>query len=219
MQALWLEKMTKIKPEIESSPDAAYVQRAGIYAEFGKIICISVGYFTEIMTPSAEGNTEKRLRLRLKSFAGDDETHILEDFFQVVGKMQKKTGFKLVGHNIQEFDVPYLCRRAVILQVELPEILELYGRKPWEVPVLDTMQLWRFGDHKHFTTLQLLTEVLGIPSSKDDITGQDVARVYWEEQDLERISRYCQKDVVAVAQLLLRLKRLPLLTNEDIEYV
>lgn len=216
MQELWSDKVSKIKPEFENGPEAAYPELAGFYAEFGKIICISAGYFAEVAEATDADSSSKRMQLRVKAFAGDDEARVLQDFFEVVEKMQKKPGFKLAGHNIQEFDIPYICRRAVILQVDLPEVLELYGRKPWEIPVVDTMQLWRFGERRHFTSLQLLTSVLGIASSKDDIQGYDVGRVYWQEHDLERIIRYCRKDVIAVAQLLLRLKKMPLLTEQDI---
>lgn len=219
MQELWLDKISKIKPEIEVEPGAAYLERASFYAEFGKIICISGGFFTGFSETTNTGQPAKHYQLRLKAFAGDDEAIILQEFFKVVEKMQTRPGFKFVGHNIQEFDIPYICRRAVIHGIPLPDALQLYGKKPWEVPVLDTLHLWRFGDYKHYTSLQLLTTVLDIPSPKEDLQGSEVARVYWEDHDLERIARYCQRDVVAVAQLLLRFQHKPLLQEGDIQYV
>ncbi|SFV33669.1 ribonuclease H-like domain-containing protein [Thermoflavifilum thermophilum] len=218
LQELWIEKHSKIKPESGIPPSEAYAERAGIYAEFGKIICISAGYFTASSGDITQ-EAATHFQFRVTSFFGDQESEILQDFFQVVKKVQHKPGFRLAGHNIQEFDLPYICRRALIQGLALPEALQLYGKKPWEVPVLDTLHLWRFGDYKHYTSLQLLTTVLGIPSPKEDLHGSEVAKVYWQDHDFERIVQYCQKDVVAVAQLLLRLQNLPLLEDQDIQYV
>lgn len=207
LQALWSEKFTKIAPDSEDIA-AGYSQKAGIYAEFGKIICISVGYFHK------EANV---LHLRLKSFSGVMEAPLLKAFFELLQYFaQKKPGFQLAGHNIREFDVPYICRRAVVNQLVLPPSLEFHGRKPWEVNLVDTLQLWRFGDVKHYTSLKLLAAILGIATPKDDMDGSMVSKVYWEEQDLPRIVTYCQKDVVTVAQLILRFKGMPLLQPADI---
>ncbi|MBV8251002.1 MAG: ribonuclease H-like domain-containing protein [Chitinophaga sp.] len=207
LQVLWREKNTKIAPESESE-DASYADRAGIFAEFGRIVCISVGFF------HLENN---RYQLRLKSFASEDEVSLLNNFFELVQKFQERMpSFQYAGHNIREFDIPFICRRSVIHQLSLPKSLQLHGLKPWEVPVVDTLHLWRFGDFKHYTSLKLLTAIMGIDSSKDDIDGSMVGKVFWETKDLERIATYCQKDVLAVAQLLLRFKRLPLLLPEDI---
>lgn len=210
MQYLWQEKITKIAPE-SGNPQEAYVDRAGIYAEFGRIVCISVGFF----------HLEKdRYQLRIKSFCGDDEAAILREFLETVNRFYTKhPQFRFSGHNIREFDIPFICRRSVIHQLSLPTALQLHGFKPWEVPMLDTLQLWRFGDFKHYISLRLLTTILGIPTSKDDIDGSKVGQVYWQDKDLPRIVTYCQKDVVAVAQLLLRFKTLPLLPPEDIVFV
>ncbi|MCL6524656.1 MAG: ribonuclease H-like domain-containing protein [Thermoflavifilum sp.] len=215
MQELWMEKLSKTKPESEMSAADAYANRAGIYAEFGKIICISMGFFYYL----PYDGINKRLQLRVTSFSGDDETQVLNGFFGVIERLNNKDTLKFVGHNIQEFDLPYICRRAIILGLELPEKLQWYGKKPWEVPVIDTLHLWRFGDHKHYISLQLLTTVLGIASPKEDMRGSEVASIYWQEHDLERIAQYCQKDVVAVAQLLLRLRHEPLLAEDQIEYI
>lgn len=207
MQQLWREKMAKTLP-VSGNDDSAYADRAGIYAEFGKIVCISVGFF------SLENN---RYQLRLKSFYNDDEAVVLSGFLELINKFYAKyPRFQFAGHNIKEFDIPFICRRSVIHQLSLPQPLQLHGFKPWEVPMLDTLQLWRFGDFKHYISLKLLTAVMGIDTPKDDIDGSMVGKVYWEEKDLERIATYCQKDVLAVAQLLLKFKRLPALIPEDI---
>jgi len=210
MQQLWREKIAKTAP-VSGNEETAYADRAGIYAEFGKIVCISVGFF------SVENN---RYTLRLKSFYDDDESVVLTRFLELVNKFYAKPPrFQFAGHNIKEFDIPFICRRSVIHQLSLPQPLQLHGFKPWEMPMLDTLQLWRFGDFKHYISLKLLTAVMGIDTPKDDIDGSMVARVYWEQKDLVRIAAYCQKDVLAVAQLLLKFKRLPALKEEDIVFV
>lgn len=207
MQRLWGEKMAKTAPESENEAEL-YADRAGIYAEFGKIICISVGFF----------NLENgAYYLRMKSFYDDDESIVLNGFLALVEKFyDKHQHFQFAGHNIKEFDIPFICRRSVIHQLSLPKPLQLHGFKPWEMPMLDTLHLWRFGDLRHYTSLKLLTAVLGIETPKDDIDGSMVGKVYWETHDLERIVAYCQKDVTAVAQLLLRFKRLPLLREDQL---
>lgn len=168
-------------------------QRAGIYAEFGKIICISVGCL------QYDANGEQQLFLR--SFYGQDEKAILQDFAEVVHKWGKRSQY-LCGHNIREFDVPFICRRMLVNQLRLPELLDLSGAKPWEVRHLDTLQYWKFGDHKHFTSLRLLAELFGIPSPKDDLDGSMVAETYYKEGDVARIARYCEKDVITVVRLV-----------------
>ncbi|MGH2643823.1 MAG: ribonuclease H-like domain-containing protein, partial [Chitinophagaceae bacterium] len=145
---------------------------------------------------------------------------LLSNFFEKAAQFEKKVpGYIFCGHNIKEFDIPYICRRAVINGLELPERLQLYGKKPWEVNMLDTLHLWRFGDHKNYTSLNLMATVMNIPTPKDDIDGSQVAEVYWKQHDLPRIAHYCEKDVLTVAQLLLQFKQLPLLSEENIEIV
>jgi len=184
-----------------------FYERAGIWAEFGKIICISVGYFTA---------AEETKQLRIKSFYGDDEKQLLLDFKELLETHFYKKLHVLCAHNGKEFDFPYIARRMIIHQIELPTKLNLFGKKPWEVSHLDTMELWKFGDYKHYTSLKLLTSILGIPSPKDDISGSDVAMVYYKENDLDRIVRYCEKDTIAVAQLVLRFNNEPLLKESEI---
>jgi uncharacterized protein YprB with RNaseH-like and TPR domain len=200
------EKKTQYQRKEEFTPEAFY-SRAGIWAEFGKIICISVGYFVDV---------EKSKQLRLTSFFGDDEQALLTDFKVLLDKIFVKKSNVLCAHNGKEFDFPYIARRMIVHQITLPEKLNLFGKKPWEVPHLDTLELWKFGDYKHYTSLKLLTSILGIPSPKDDIDGSEVAQVYYQEKNLQRIVAYCEKDTVAVAQVLLRFNNQALLQETDI---
>ncbi|WMI68866.1 3'-5' exonuclease [Mangrovimonas sp. YM274] len=183
-----------------------FYERAGIWAEFGKIVCISVGYF------SFQGDMRQ---FRVTSFFGD-EIKILQDFKNLLTTHFGQPKHVLCAHNGKEFDFPYIARRMIIHNIELPYKLNLFGKKPWEVPHLDTLELWKFGDYKHFTSLKLLTNVLGIPSPKDDIDGSEVRRVYYEENDIDRIVTYCEKDTVAVAQIFLRLRGDELLHDNEI---
>ncbi len=185
-----------------------FYERAGIWAEFGKIICISVGYFTI---------QKDEKQFRLKSFFGDDEKELLLEFKELLDAHFNRKEHVLCAHNGKEFDFPYIARRMIINSVELPKKLNLFGKKPWEIPHLDTMELWKFGDYKHYSSLKLLTSILAIPSPKDDIDGSEVAAVYYKEKNLERIVTYCEKDTVAVAQLLLRFNNEELL--EDFQIV
>lgn len=200
------EKKTAYQRKDEITASAFY-EKAGIWAEFGKIICISVAYFTE---------KETVRNLRVTSFYGDDEKKILTDFKRLLDVHFNKASHVLCAHNGKEFDFPYIARRMIIHQIELPTKLNLFGKKPWEVPHIDTMELWKFGDYKHFTSLQLLTSILGIPSPKDDIDGSEVANVYYKEKNLERIVNYCEKDTIAIAQLLLRFNNEELIQESEI---
>jgi len=184
-----------------------YYHRAGIWAEFGKIICISVGYFT---------NDKPVKNFRVTSFFGDNEKDILIDFKNLLDNHFNKASHILCAHNGKEFDFPYIARRMIINGVSLPNKLNLFGKKPWEIPHLDTMELWKFGDYKHYTSLKLLTNILGIPSPKQDIDGSQVASVYYEEKNINRIVKYCEADTIAVAQLILRFKNLPLIQKTNI---
>lgn len=198
IQDLWANKHSFLKNETETAEEG-YLKRAGVYAEFAKIICISIGYFKN------EKETNQRT-LRIKSFFGDNEKTLLEEFTHLLNKNFPPDRYHFCGHNIREFDVPFICRRLLINYLPFPEILDVSGKRPWEMHHVDTLQLWKFGDYKNYTSLKLLAEVLGIPSPKDDIEGKDVCRVYWQEKGLERIMEYCQRDVVTVARLLLRFK-------------
>ena len=209
-QSLWDEKT--LWQRKEQTPSAYYMERAGILAEFGKIVCISVGIFTIETTA-----------VRLKSFYGTDEKKILTDFAQLLQQYYHKPNHRLCAHNGKEFDFPYLARRMLIQGVPLPTMLDISGKKPWEVKHLDTMELWKFGDYKNFTSLKLLAHVLGIPSPKDDIDGSQVATLYYENLDnstlhkasLDRIVTYCQKDVFTVCQVFFKLSHGKLLDSKS----
>lgn len=205
MQELYALK-TQYQRKDEFTPEEFY-HRAGIWAEFGKIICISVGYFVE-----RKGENQ----LRVTSFYGDNEHKLLVDFKNLLDTHFNHPNHLLCAHNGKEFDFPYIARRMIINQIELPNKLNLFDKKPWEVPHLDTMDLWKFGDYKHYTSLKLLTAILGIPSPKQDIDGSEVANVYYQEKNLSRIVEYCERDTVAVAQLLLRFLNKPMVEEIDI---
>lgn len=190
--------------------EEVYGDKGGIFAEFGKIVCIGVGALRR------EGGS---YALRATSFHGDDERDILERFTALLNKSYSTDNHWLCGHNGKEFDFPWIARRCIVHGIRLPKLLDVGGLKPWEVGFLDTMKMWSFGDHKNFTSLGLLTHLLGIPTPKDDISGADVARVYYEDKDLERIATYCKKDVVATAQLYLRLKGEVMVRGEQITMV
>lgn len=213
-QYLWGHKAKSIlkKYDEEVSPEDAekVYEKAGIYAEFGKIACISVGIF-------ARDKATEEMSVRLKSYASTDEAEILRGFSELLNKhFPHIARHFLCGHNIKEFDVPFICRRMLIHQMPFPELLNVAGKKPWETKhLLDTMELWKFGDGKNYTSLKLLAATFGFPSPKDDIDGSQVRGVFYDEGDVERIARYCEKDVVAVMQLMLRYKRMPLRLTID----
>ena len=207
LQGLW-ETKTQYQRKDEIDPETFY-ERAGIWAEFGKIVCISVGYFT------LKGDIRN---FRVTSFFGE-EKKILLDFANLLNNHFGQAQHLLCGHNAKEFDIPFIARRMIIHQVALPAKLNLFGKNPWEIPHLDTLELWKFGDYKHFTSLKLLTKILGIPSPKGDIDGSQVAQVYYVEKDIDRIVTYCEKDTIAVAQLFLRFRREDLLIEEEILHV
>lgn len=198
-------KKTEYQRKDEVSVEDFY-ERAGIWAEFGRVICISVGYFVHL-----EGNRS----FRVTSFSGD-EKQLLINFKSLLDKHFNRDNHLLCAHNGKEFDFPYIARRMIINSITLPSKLNLFGKKPWEVAHLDTLELWKFGDYKHYTSLNLLTNILGIPSPKQDIDGSQVAKVFYEENDLERIVQYCERDTLAVAQLLLRFNNLDLLSEDEI---
>jgi len=200
------EKKTQYQRKDEFTA-AQFYERAGIWAEFGKIICISVGYFV---------NVKEVMQFRITSFFGDDEHKLLTDFKVLLNKHFAKKANVLCAHNGKEFDFPFIARRMIVHQIELPKKLNLFGKKPWEIPHLDTLELWKFGDFKHYTSLKLLTSILGVPSPKDDIDGSEVAGVYYKEKNIDRIVTYCEKDTIAVAQILLRFNNESLLKDENI---
>lgn len=188
---------------------AEVFQRAGIYAEFGKIVCISVGLVTGV-----KGD----FGIKLNSYYGDDEKQLLQEFVSMLTELETKRQLIFCAHNGKEFDFPYLSRRLLINGMQLPEALDNAGKKPWEIKHLDTLELWKFGDYKHYTSLDLLTAIFNIPSPKAGIDGSMVADVYYKENDLNKIKEYCENDVLAVAQLIMRYMGLPLIEKEKISF-
>ena len=203
-QMLWEEK-TRYQRKEESSAEEFY-DRAGIWAEFGKIVCISVGYFSF---------RHQQRTFRVTSFTGE-EKNLLEDFSRLVNEHFSRPNKLFCAHNGKEFDFPYISRRMIINGIEIPQKLQLFGKKPWEIPHLDTMEMWKFGDYKHYTSLKLLAHILGIPSPKDDIDGSEVRNVFYNEGDIDRIATYCEKDTITVAQILLRFRNDTLLNDDEI---
>ena len=203
---LWEEKSRFIREKNQSSLEESY-SSAGIFAEFGKIICIGLGYF-------AQRQGERIFRVR--SIEGDDEKKVLQEFANLLESHTGKPFRLLCAHNGKEFDFPYLCRRMLVHGIQLPQLLNIAGKKPWEVAHLDTMELWKFGDYKNYTSLKLLAQLFSIPTPKDDISGADVYDVYYKEKNLERIATYCRKDVITMARVMQRFMGVTYLSDEEI---
>ncbi|MBI3500278.1 MAG: 3'-5' exonuclease [Bacteroidetes bacterium] len=201
---LWDGKAKYFLEENQTSTDV--YKRAGIYAEFGKVVCITVGMFSG-------------KNFRLKSFHGDDEKTMLEEFSALLNTHYNTEKHFLCAHNGKEFDFPFLARRILVNGMRIPKILDNAGKKPWEVRYLDTLELWKFGDYKSFTSLNLLAEIFGIPSPKGDMDGSMMYKVYWEDKDWERIVKYNQRDVLTVAQVYLKFKGEKLIEEKDVVIV
>ncbi|HEY0652358.1 MAG TPA: 3'-5' exonuclease [Chryseosolibacter sp.] len=207
LKTQWARKASFFKRHLDQSDEELFHDRAGIYAEFGKVVCISVGKFFD--------HESGELGLKTKVYSGHDENVLLNQFKTMLEKMDSST-LRFCAHNGKEFDYPYLCRRMLIQGIPLPPALNLSGKKPWDVQHLDTLELWKFGDVKHYTSLDLLATIFNIPSSKNNIDGSQVNFVYHKENGLDRISEYCRGDVVVLAQLFLRLKGYPLIADANI---
>lgn len=206
IQNIWSKKHER-SDYLNSLPiETAYKEKAAIFAEYGKIVCISVGLFDS-----------KKEQFRLKSFYSENEASLLSNFVDFCLSLKKK--FIFCGHNIKEFDIPYICRRLLVSGYKIPKILDFQDKKPWEIELIDTMQYWRFGDYKNYTSLETLTTIFQLPTPKEDIDGSQVGRVFWEENNLVRIAEYCQQDVVAVMQLYRKFHHLPLLSPSQIEII
>ena len=206
LKVQWSRKASFLKREETQTDEDLFHERAGIYAEFGKINCNSIGKFCD----SEDGG----LGLKTKAFYGHEEATLLTDFKTMLEKLGDQ--IKLCAHNGKEFDFPYLCRRMLVNGIPLPPALNLSGKKSWQVDHLDTLEMWKFGDYKHYTSLDLLATIFNIPSSKSDIDGSKVNYVYHQLGDLEKIKNYCVADVQVLAQLFLKMKSLPLLKEENI---
>ena len=199
LKVQWARRASFFKRDPQQSDEEIYNERAGIYAEFGKIVCIAVGGFFDV--------EQGKIALRTKAFYGDDEKKLLQEFNTMVEK-KNNNALKFCAHNGKEFDFPYLCRRMLVNEVNIPPLLNLMGKKPWDVVHLDTLEMWKFGDYKHYTSLDLLTAIFNIPSSKSDMDGSQVNAVYYCDHNLEKIKDYCVRDVEVLSQLYLKLKRI-----------
>jgi len=207
----WGKKSNYLRTDISETDHELFDTKAGIFAEFGRIICISVGIETQ-------GKNGKQLRI--KSFYGDDERVLLSEFIELVNTKFDQGSLHFCAHNGKEFDFPYICRRILINRLIIPESLNIAGKKPWEVKHLDTMDLWKFGDYKHYTSLELLAAIFNIETSKDDIDGSQVARVYYNEKNgLERVKTYCEKDVSVLAQIYYALTSQEAIKPENINFI
>ncbi len=207
---LWTKKADLISKDPEIDVSDLYKERAGIYSEFGKIIVIGMGFLM--------GNEKDGFGIRTKALKGDDEKELLIEFNKIVSKLNPAETV-LVAHNGKEFDFPYIARRMLIQGVELPSILDNSGKKPWEIQHQDTMEMWKFGDWKSYTSLDLLSAVFNIPSSKSDIDGSMVSHVYHSEKDLNKISEYCIRDVIVCAQVYLKMKGKAIIDESNITSV
>lgn len=190
-KSLWSKKTKYLQEKDQLSAEEVY-EKAGIYAEFGKIICISVGFLIQ-----AKGE----MQIRLKSFSSLNEKKLLQEFIDLLNTHYNHNSYILCAHNGKEFDFPYISRRLLVNEMKLPILLNNAGKKPWEINNIDTLELWKFGDYKHYTSLELLTNIFNIPTPKDDIDGSQVAKIFYEDQDIDRIINYCEKDVIATIQL------------------
>jgi hypothetical protein len=207
MKVQWSRKANFFRRDSQLSDEELFHERAGIYAEFGKIICIAVGKYIE--------NEAGDMSLKTKVYCDHNESDLLTNFRVMIEKFDAAS-LRFCAHNGKEFDYPYLCRRMLINSIPLPAVLNLSGRKAWEVPHLDTMEMWKFGDYKHYTSLDLLAALFQIPSSKNKIDGSQVNYVYHHDKDLEKIAEYCRADVIVLALLFLKLKGYPLIPHENI---
>ena len=206
-QGLW-ERKTRFIQERENLNAEEVYEKAGIYAEFGKVVCISLGFILQ-----KEGETQ----IRIKSIANEDEIALLQEFLDLLNSYYNSPDFLFCAHNGKEFDIPFLCRRLLINNLKIPYMLNVSGKKPWEIKHLDTMELWKFGDFKNYTSLDLLTYIFKIPTPKDDMDGSQVAKVFYQDKDLDRIIQYCEKDVVATIQLFRKYQGDPLIEEEFIQ--
>jgi uncharacterized protein YprB with RNaseH-like and TPR domain len=206
-QGLWDRKTRFIQQREDLNAEEVY-EKAGIYAEFGKVVCISLGFVLQ-----KEGETQ----IRIKSIANEDEIVLLQEFLDLLNSYYNSPDFLFCAHNGKEFDIPFLCRRILINNLKIPYMLNVSGKKPWEIKHLDTMELWKFGDYKNYTSLDLLTYIFKIPTPKDDMDGSQVAKVFYQDKDLDRIIQYCEKDVVATIQLFRKYQGDPLIDEEFIQ--
>lgn len=211
LKKLWDKKSAGFKEADIKSSSELFQERAGIYAEFGQVVVIALGYFIT--------NDDGTIGLRIKAFSGQDEAKVLSDFKYLLENKFDQENLLLCAHNGKEFDFPYMCRRMLVHGISLPSVLDISGKKPWEVQHIDTMEMWKFGDRKSFTSLDLLASLFQIPSSKDDIDGSMVTTVYYKENNLERIATYCMYDVAVTAQVFLKLNNIQNFDTNNINFL
>lgn len=209
-QALWIKKSTQFHNTSSTDPADLYFEKGAIFAEYGRVVAIAIGMI---------GKKEGQEFLKVKAFAQEDESQLLEEFANFLHQNISPEKYLLCAHNGKEFDYPYLCRRLIIHGMPLPEILNLVNKKPWEVPHLDTLEMWKFGDRKNYTSLDLLAAIFKVDSSKSDMDGSMVNQVYYQEKDLKKIARYCMQDVVVTAQVYRKMKLLESIPQENIQMV
>ena len=210
LKSAWAKKASYLRTDVFEGDDILYKTKAGIFAEFGRIVCISIGVIVE---------KDGQNTLRIKSIYGHDEKDLLIKFCELLNVGFKNKDIYFCAHNGKEFDFPYICRRLLINRLQIPNLLNIAGKKPWEVKHLDTLDLWKFGDYKHYTSLDLLATIFNIPTSKDDIDGSQVASVYYNDNDLERIKIYCEKDVSVLTQVYLSMTSNDLIEEDQIIFV
>jgi hypothetical protein len=205
----WAKKAKTLQKttQEEKSAEEWFLDRGAIFAEFSQVVCVSVGFLTF---------SEERPHCRVTSAFGPEEHAVLASFDRLLARFEPSQSWRLCAHNGKEFDFPFLGRRFLVNGLPLPALLQLQGKKPWEIPHVDTMDLWKFGDYKSYVSLDLLTAILDVPSPKSDLKGSEVGRVFWQDRDYDRIRRYCEQDVVATAQVLLRFSRLPILNEKEV---
>ncbi|PWK23029.1 hypothetical protein LV89_03297 [Arcicella aurantiaca] len=211
MKALWLHKASYLTNPNNLNVEEFYFDRSGIYAEFGKIVAIGVGFF--------HWNDEQEICLKVKSISSDNEAEVLKEFKALIEKKYKPTALALCAHNGKEFDYPYLCRRMLVNGIEIPKALQISGRKPWEIPHYDTLDMWKFGDKKHYTSLELLAAIFNISSSKTELSGDQVNHAYHIENDLPKIARYCREDIIVLAQLFLKYHNMETVKDDNVERI
>ncbi len=206
---LWRKKSSFFKVAEGSVEEDLYEEKAGLYAEFAKVVCISVAFMVK--------NGEGKYDLRLKSFYGEEESFILKDFKELLDKYYKNSKYIFCGHNIKDFDLPFLMRRMLINQIRLPLKFNINNFKFYQPMAVDTFQIWKFGDHRNYTSLKLMQKALKIDFPEySEIDGNDIDQLYWKDKNMDSIIEHCQNDVISVAQLMLRFKSFDLLEEYNV---
>lgn len=202
MAELWSKRCEYLRSRFEENKDMTdeqlYEAKAALTPEFARIVCATFGRVTFI------GEDPNVI---IKSYCSEHEDEVLDGIQKVFDKF---ASLKFSGHNIKRFDIPMMCKRLLIHGRSLPKGLQIQNLKPWEMPFIDTSEVWSFGAWQEgFVSLELLVTAIGLETPKGDIKGEDVSRVFWQDGDTHRIAEYCQRDVFAGIQALLKLSGLP----------